>query len=396
MSIMNTPWTTQTEGIKTPIGDYSDNDLIRHPYVESEMEYLNEGSALFWKLLSMIPVGEEVDQPRFEFFEDTKFDTHVKSTAAYADSAVTVVVDSALVIPNMALYNARTQEVMYVTAINGTSLTVTRGWGNAAAAIVEDDVLIILGANLPEGGNANQGVVKTPTKDYNYVMFFSETISETNVQKMTNMRYNVGTVAGSYTDTYNKIIEQMDNALRYGVRKADTTISSDGTVYSSGGFINTCGQEINLPLNFTYADLNDLLNPMYDHSASSNEKLFLCGQGVLNKLIALQEVREQPHPVKYNPVIGATVTTINLSGSGILNVVVDKLGFSIERGMTNSFFIIDPKHIKQRPFKGFADIVSRNVSQPESHKIIDEMYGCLSLQMTHKDDVHAYGECLEA
>jgi hypothetical protein len=394
MAILQAPWTTQTNGIKAPIGNYSDSDLLRIPYVESEMPYLNEGSALFWKLLSMIPVGEEVDQPRFEFFEDTKFDTHVKSTTGYDDSATTIVVDSALVIPNMALYNARTKEVLYVTAATGTSLTVTRGWGNAAAAILEDDVLIILGANLPEGGNANRGVLKTPTKDYNYVMFFSETISETDVQKMTNMRYNVGKVAGSYTDTYNKLIEQMDNALRYGVRKADTSISGDGTVYSSGGFINTCGQEINVPAGFTYADLCDLFNPMYEHSASSSEKILLCGQGVLNKLIALQEVREQVHPVTYNPVIGATVTTINLSGSGILRVVVDKMGFSIDRGLTNSYFIIDPKHIKQRPFKGFADIVSRDVSQPESHTIVDEMYGCVGMQMTHKDDVHAYGAFL--
>jgi hypothetical protein len=81
MAVLQIPWTTQTTGIAASIGAFDQTDLLRIPYVASEMPYLNNGSAVFWKLLGMLPMGEAVDQPRFEFFTDTKFETQVKGTA---------------------------------------------------------------------------------------------------------------------------------------------------------------------------------------------------------------------------------------------------------------------------------------------------------------------------
>jgi len=294
MAVLQVPWTTQTTGIEASIGAFNQTDLLRIPYVASEMPYLNTGSAVFWKLLGMLPMGDAVDQPRFEFFTDTKFETQVKSTAGTDNLAVTILVDDYLILPNMALYNQRTEEIVYVTAVNGLSLTVERGWGSVAAATLTDDVWIILATNLPEGADANDGVVKTPTKDYNYVTFFSESLSETDVQKMTKMRNEVGKVKSSYTDTYAKLIEQMDNTLRFGVRHADTR--TEGTVYSTGGFKSTVGNTIDIAFGADYQALNDAFNPVFAHTSSSPVKFMLAGQGVHDKLITLQNARDARPP----------------------------------------------------------------------------------------------------
>lgn len=345
-------------------------------------------------------MGEAVDQARFEFFSDTKFETQtsVNNVAGGATNNPPVAngtalsVDDILVIPNMVLYNQRTEELVYVTAVasNGLDCTIERGWaGTTKADMAVDDVLVVLGTNLPEGANANSGVIKLPTKDYNYVSFFSESISETDVQKMTNMRNNVGKIASSYTDTYNKMIEQMDNLLRFGTRFAEAR--SAGTVYFTGGFKTTCGNEQNLVSGFDYQDLNDAFNPVFRHTASSPIKIMLCGEGAHDKLIAAQQTREAPSPAKFNPTIGAFVRRIELSGGGVIDVVLDRQGFHPNRLMQNDYFLLDPAHIKRRAFSGFEDITSRDVTLPNAHTMTDELYGSIGLEMQFPDDVHAKG-----
>jgi hypothetical protein len=387
---MQVPWTTQTTGIAASIGAFDQTDLLRIPYVASEMPYLNQGSAVFWKLMGMLPMGEAVDQPRFEFFTDTKFETQVKGTSILDDTETALLVDDYLILANMALYNQRTEEIVYVASVAGLTCTVERGWGGTtAAATAVDDVWIILATNLPEGADANDGVVKLPSKDYNYITFFSETISETDVQKMTNMRNNIGKIKSSYTDTYAKLIEQMDNTLRYGVRFADER--SEGTVYSTGGFKSSVTQVINIAGSSDYQALNDAFNAVFLHTASSPVKFMLCGQGVHDKLITLQSSREVVSPPTFNPEIGAMVTRIRLSGGGVIDLVLDKQGFSAARNMSDDYFLIDPAHLRQRPFNGFTSIVSRDVTAPGSHTYKDELYGSVGIEIVFPADVHAHG-----
>jgi hypothetical protein len=395
MAVLQIPWTTQTTGIAASIGAFDQTDLLRIPYVASEMPYLNNGSAVFWKLLGMLPMGEAVDQPRFEFFTDTKFETQVKGTSILDAVETALLVDDYLILANMALYNQRTEEIVYVTAVSGLTCTVERGWaGTTAAATAVDDVWIILATNLPEGADANDGVVKLPTKDYNYITFFSETISETDVQKMTNMRNNIGKIKSSYTDTYAKLIEQMDNTLRYGVRFAEER--SEGTVYSTGGFKSTVGNVIDIANGADYQALNTAFNAVFAHTSSSPVKFMLAGQGVHDKLIALQTTREPVTPPSFNPEIGAMVTRIRLSGGGVIDLVLDKHGFSSARNMADDYFLIDPAHIRQRPFNGFTSIVSRDVTAPGSHTYKDELYGSVGVEIVFPDDVHAHGTFLSS
>ena len=230
-------------------------------------------------------------------FSDEKFETQATADGTITDSGTTLTVaESNLLLVNQALYNQRTEEIVYVTAIpTSTTATIERGWGGSTAAAGNDgDIWIVMLTNLPEGADANGGIVKLPTKEHNYVGFFSETISETDVQKMTNMRFNVGKVESSYTDTYNKLVEQIDNTLRYGNRFAEDR--SEGTVYFPGGFKSTVGNQINVDFGATPEDLSDLFAPAFRHTASSPTKIMMCGEKVHDRLIATQRAvaPEQP------------------------------------------------------------------------------------------------------
>lgn len=100
-----------------------------------------------------------------EFDAERSKVTQINNGAGYADSATSIVVDSAA---NIKLYDLivadRTREVMRVTGISGNTLTVTRGWGGDssaatsypitlaavgnAAALVDNDYIRIVGSAL--------------------------------------------------------------------------------------------------------------------------------------------------------------------------------------------------------------------------------------------------------
>ena len=80
-----------------------------------------------------------------------------------------------------------------------------------------------------------------------------------------------------------------------------------------------------------------------------------------------------------------------LNSGGIIDVVLDRQGFHPKRHLENDYFLIDPAWIKRRPFKGFEDIVTRDVTPPGNHTYKDELYGATGLEIRFPDDVHAYG-----
>jgi hypothetical protein len=263
--------------------------------------------------------------------------------------------------------------------VNSTTLTITRGYaGTTAAAVLDEDKWIILVTNLPEGASYNDGVIKLPTKDYNFISFFSESVSETDIQKMANMRDSIGKVAHAYSDHYLKLVEQMNNQLLFGVRFVDTA-HSDGRIYHCGGFVDRVSQNINVPNGADYDDLNEAFNTTFEATASSPTKYMIVGQIGYNALIKLQHERQPVSPPVWNGEIGAYITRIVLSGGGVIDVMLDKYGMTSSRGYQNWYFLIDPTHVRRRAYKGFEDIIRRDVTTPGRHTLVDEMYGSVGL-----------------
>jgi hypothetical protein len=116
---------------------------------------------------------ENTHNPKFSWTEDslrTRFDT-INNVGGYTNSA------TAIVVTNAALYQqhdnvkvTRTGELMYVSAVNtGTNtLTVERGVGGGAAAINNGDELLIIGSSQPEGDTSKPARSGNPAEVVNY------------------------------------------------------------------------------------------------------------------------------------------------------------------------------------------------------------------------------------
>lgn len=111
--------------------------------------------------------------PEFSWQEDklrVRFDA-VNNGAGYNSSATGIVVDTPALYAQYDLVKVtRTAEVMRVVSVNsGTStLTVVRGVGGGAAAIVDNDELLIGASAQPEGDTSKPARSGNPTKTTNY------------------------------------------------------------------------------------------------------------------------------------------------------------------------------------------------------------------------------------
>jgi hypothetical protein len=126
--------------------------------------------------------------PKFQWMEDElepRFDM-VNNGAGYASGATSIVVDNgAYFRVQHVVYVPRTGESMLVTAVNTSTntLTVTRGVGSTAAALVDNDELLITSTAQPEGDASLTARSRNPVAVYNYTQIFREPWDATETER---------------------------------------------------------------------------------------------------------------------------------------------------------------------------------------------------------------------
>lgn len=391
MALVSVPLNTQGNGYSVSTGAFDQTDLLRIPSIDPNFWYLNRGT-MFLKFLQMVTGSENVDQPRHEFYNDDKFDTVVTASTAYNNSVTTIVLnESSAVAPRAVLYNSNTGEAMYVTAVSGATLTVVRAHqGTTAVAIATTEKLLVLETSLPEGADRGLGIAKIPTKDYSVVSFYSESIAGTDLQEATNMLKNTGKISGQMADYTFKVMEQMDNSLRWSTRDIDTTTDADGTLYYTGGFNSTVTtNDVGLVGVLNWQDFNDEFNPIYDQTESSPTKTLICGPTLFGKInqIAWGHHTEGNSVPQFQKVLGDRMTQIQLDGGGIINLLRDQFGFSAAKGVAHRGFLVDPAYIQLMQFKEW-DMIWRDVTEPGSHTERTEVFGSIGLKIA-REEPHA-------
>ena len=375
---------TQTSGIEVGDGAFSQSatQLLRVADVDPQFNMLNDGSSLFYRLLSMLSTEEAASQPRYEFFEDDKYAT--RTTIGTVSSSTSIILDDAIAIVNTVLYNIRTGEAMLVTAVSGATCTIEREYqGTTEVALAEDDVVLLLGARLPEGGDANGGIAQLPTMGWNYVSFYSQGLSVTDVQDLSEMLNGSGQSSNEFRKQTMNLMEQMDNDLRWGTRSYDA--ATGGRIYHTNGFNAWAAtNRISLSGALDWYDFNDNLNAMFEPTSSSPTKTLLCGQGLFSAINKVAWDRWTANPA-FESTLGATMGTIALDGGGLVNLVLDKYGFATGTSLTNKGFLIDMNTVSLKPYTGF-DLQWREVTQPESHTNRYEVFGSASLKMIHEEN----------
>lgn len=96
--------------------------------------------------------------------------TQINNGGGYNASATSIVVDDGTVFKAKDIAKIpRTSEIMFVSAVATNTLTVVRGYGEtAAAAINDDDYVLCLGNAMEERSSAPEEKLQQPSKLYNY------------------------------------------------------------------------------------------------------------------------------------------------------------------------------------------------------------------------------------
>ena len=118
--------------------------------------------------------------PEFSWHEDeleARFDA-VNNGGGYNSSATSIVVDNGDLFAAQDLVEVpRTGEILYVSSVSTNTLTVVRSFGAAAAAAVNDDEpLLIIGTAAKEGDTSLSARTYNPTKVTNYTQIFKNSV----------------------------------------------------------------------------------------------------------------------------------------------------------------------------------------------------------------------------
>ena len=157
--------------------------------------------------------------------------------------------DTSLVVDNGAYFRVgdlvkvpRTGETLLVTAISTNTLTVTRSWGTvAAAALVDNDPLVIVGNLNAEGATLRTILQKEPVKKTNYTQIIRTPVGATNTLQATK---TYGPKPLSWYRHLGGIEHAVDleRTMLYGEKAKDQ--SGGQNRRSTGGVLEFCTENI--------------------------------------------------------------------------------------------------------------------------------------------------------
>lgn len=128
---------------------------------------------------------------KFEWMEDDLLGRDVTISGAVTNVATTVPLvagGGVLVAINDLIKNARTGEVIKVTAIATDSLTVVRGYGETVGtAMIDQDKCIVMANAIMQGDGAPAEKYNNPTPVYNYTQIFRTPFSVTRTLNNTKL-----------------------------------------------------------------------------------------------------------------------------------------------------------------------------------------------------------------
>ena len=129
---------------------------------------------------------KKTGNPKFSWMEDEldpRFD-RINDVAGYDDDDTDIEVDNGAYFQvQQIIYVPRTGEQMRVTAIADDVLTVVRGVGSTAAALVDDEELLIANTAQPEGDASKPARTRNPVPVFNYTQIIRDEWDATETER---------------------------------------------------------------------------------------------------------------------------------------------------------------------------------------------------------------------
>lgn len=219
-------------------------------------------------LLNRLSKAKTVN-PEYKHLEDEsepRFDL-VNNATGYAAGATSIVVDNgAYFAQHYIVQVTRTGENMRVTGVSGNTLTVVRGVGSTAAAINDNDELLIIAVAQPEGDTSRPARTSNPSAVTNYTQIFRQPVEATETLRHSDS--NTQPNDWAYQSKKNAIehAKDIEYALWFG-RPSENTSGSQ-PLRTTGGVWHWLTQNLtDAGGAFTEAEFRAALRPIYRYSS---------------------------------------------------------------------------------------------------------------------------------
>ena len=211
-----------------------------------------------------------------------------------------------------------------------------------------------------------------PNKVDNYISFFSNSVNSTDLQEVTDMLNGVGQTGGEFNKMTLFQMRQMDRALRLSTGYLDTNFNGTGkAAYYTKGLDEYITTDAELPaVGLDWFDFNDQFNDAFLPTNSSPTKTLLCSQKMFSAISAVAWNRWTANP-KFESSLGAVMGQIVLDGGGVINLMLDKHGFT---PTGTQGYLLDLNCVQMKSMKGF-DLQWRETTLANEHGVTHEVFG---------------------
>ncbi|GIO13540.1 hypothetical protein J19TS2_30950 [Cohnella xylanilytica] len=338
--------------------------------MSEEIALLQPNEEPFMSFLKIAKRNTQVaTNPKFEWMEDDllpRWDA-INNAAGYDNAATSIIVDNgAYFSVNDVVKVPRTGEVLLVTAISTNTLTVVRGYGvTPAAAIVDNDPIVIIGNANAEGSGTRELKSTQEVPKFNYTQIFKTPVGATNTEKATKM-YGGNDLAYQRMKAGVQHKIDMARSFMFGERKED--VSGGKPKRTTGGllsFLNKNNYDAGGQLTQTEFD-NNISEVVFKYG--SKEKILLASARLLSVINgwAQQKLLVDNLAEKYGLKIFTYVTPF-----GTYKIM--NYQHLLEGAVYGGYgVVIDPEAVKYRPLTGRDTKLETNIQLPDADEEKDQ------------------------
>ncbi|PLR84656.1 hypothetical protein CVD25_01075 [Bacillus canaveralius] len=312
---------------------------------------------------------EAANNPKFSWLEDdlgARWDA-INNAAGYAAGVTDIIVDNGDYFSVGDLVKVpRTGEVLAVTAVNVNTLTVVRGYGvTAAAAIVDNDPIVIIGNANQEGSGTREIKTTNEIEVFNYTQIFKTPFGVTNTQNA-SANYGMKDLAYQQKKKGTEHMMDMSRSFLFGEKKLDT--SGNKPKRTTGGllsFLTANRYDAGGALTQSEFDQN-IAEVVFKYGSS--EKLMLASARLLSVINgwAMGKLQIEQGEKTFGLSVVKYVTPF-----GTLNLVHEPL---FEGAVYGSYgMVLDPENFKYRPLKGRDTKLETNI-QANDEDLREDQY----------------------
>lgn len=295
-------------------------------YVDKEIHRLTPDAAPLTVLMRQLR-SKSIDSQKPEWYEKglpARWD-QVNNGAGYADNATSVVVDNAAYFSvNDTVNVPRTGEKVRVTAVNTSTntLTIVRSVGStAAAALVDNDDLQILGPAFAEGAALGAEKSHQPTNVYNYMEIIRTPFGQTESARQSRQY-----VGGEKDLMAEKLVEHMidiERKMWFGEREIDTTSTANPIRFMNGVLAYATSNVTDFGSTATEPEMETFLQNVTSYTGSGDSRTFFASPLWISQLSQIAAGRLQTVSDR-SATFGIKVTQW-ITGHGTLNIVKNRL-----------------------------------------------------------------------